>query len=132
MHLGIVKMIGRRILIAIPILWVVSVLLFVVLRLLPVDPAAMSMAPNATLEEIAAKRVEMGLDRSLPEQYAIWIGRVLQGDFGTSTHFRRPVIGLVVETLPQTLTSAVTSMSAGHPLLVKEARARASGTSART
>jgi peptide/nickel transport system permease protein len=103
MHLGIVKMIGRRILIALPILWVVSVLLFVVLRLLPVDPAAMSMAPNATLEEIAAKRIEMGLDRSLPEQYAIWIGRVLQGDFGTSSHFRRPVIGLVVETLPQTI-----------------------------
>jgi ABC-type dipeptide/oligopeptide/nickel transport system permease component len=103
MHLTILKMLGRRVLVAVPILWVVSILLFVVLRLLPVDPAAMSMAPNATLEEIAAKRIEMGLDRSLPEQYALWIGRVLQGDFGTSSHFRRDVGGLVLDTLPQTI-----------------------------
>ena len=56
----------RRALTAIPILLIVSVLLFVVLRLLPVDPAAMSMPPNATIAEIETKRREMGLDLPLP------------------------------------------------------------------
>ena len=59
-------MLIRRSLAAIPILLIVSALLFGVLRLLPVDPAAMSLPPNATHDEIEAKRREMGLDQPLP------------------------------------------------------------------
>jgi ABC-type dipeptide/oligopeptide/nickel transport system permease component len=77
----------RRLFTAVPILFVVSILLFGILRLLPVDPAAMSMAPTATLDEIAEKRRAMGLDRPLPEQYLIWLDQMLHGDFGLSTHF---------------------------------------------
>ena len=74
---------------AIPILLIVSALLFCVLRLLPVDPAAMSLPPNATIAEIEAKRREMGLDQPLPQQYLIWLADALHGDFGRSIQFRR-------------------------------------------
>ena len=71
----ILPLIGRRMLVSIAILLIVSALLFFILRLLPVDPAAMSLPPNATLDEIEAKRQEMGLDLPLPRQYLIWLPR---------------------------------------------------------
>ncbi len=101
---------AKRLLTAVPILFVVSVLLFVALRVLPVDPAAMSMPPNATKEEIEGARRAMGLDRPLPEQYAIWAASALRGDFGRSIHLRRDVRGLVAETLPGTIELAVAAM----------------------
>src|SRR5205085_11129496 len=96
----VLKLVGRRMLAAIPILLIVSALLFCILRLLPVDPAAMSLPPNATLSEIEAKRREMGLDQPLFRQYLIWLSQVLHGDFGTSIHFRRGVAGLIAPTSP--------------------------------
>ena len=69
----IIPLIGRRLLMSIVILLIVSALLFVVLHVLPVDPAAMSMPPTATMAEIEAKRHEMGLDLPLPRQYLIWL-----------------------------------------------------------
>ena len=106
----VAKLIARRLLAAIPILLVVSALLFCVLRLLPVDPAAMSLPPNATIEEIDAKRHEMGLDRPLPEQYVIWLKGALQGDFGRSIALRREAGALVASTLPVTIQLAVAAM----------------------
>src|ERR1051325_8964757 len=96
---SILALIMRRILVSVVILFIVSALLFCILRLLPVDPAAMSLPPNATLEEIAAKRHQMGLDQPLFRQYLIWAGQVLHGDFGASIHFRRGVAGLIGSTL---------------------------------
>jgi peptide/nickel transport system permease protein len=101
---------GRRLLVAAPILLVVSVLLFTALRVLPVDPAAMSMPPNATRDEIEGARRQMGLDRPLPEQYVIWLGRAMHGDFGRSIHLRREVLQLVAETLPATIELTVSAM----------------------
>jgi peptide/nickel transport system permease protein len=103
----------RRIAVAVPILLVVSVLLFCILRLLPIDPAAMSMPANASIADIAAKRTEMGLDRPLPEQYAIWAAQTLHGDFGRSTHFGRGVGGLVAGALPATIELALFAMLIG-------------------
>ena len=91
---------------AIPILLIVSALLFCVLRLLPVDPAAMSLPPNATIAEIEAKRREMGLDKPLPQQYLIWLSGALHGDFGRSIVFRREAGSLVAATLPATIQLA--------------------------
>ena len=108
----VLKLIARRLLAAIPILLIVSALLFCVLRLLPVDPAAMSLPPNATIAEIEAKRREMGLDRPLPQQYLIWLGDALHGDFGrsiaTSPRRRR---SLVAATLPATIELAAAAMA---------------------
>jgi peptide/nickel transport system permease protein len=107
---SILPLIGRRVLVSVVILLIVSALLFCILRLLPVDPAAMSLPPNATLAEIETKRHEMGLDQPLFRQYLIWLSDVLHGDFGTSIHFRRGVAGLVRSTLPATIELAVLAM----------------------
>src|SRR5215471_312684 len=104
------RLIARRAIVALPILALVSALLFGVLRLLPVDPAAMSLPPTATIAEVEAKRHEMGLDRPLPQQYLIWLKDVAAGDFGASIHFRRNVAGLIGETLPATIELALMAM----------------------
>ncbi len=101
---------GRRLVTAVPILFVVSMLLFAALRVLPVDPAAMSMPPNATKDEIEAARRDMGLDRPLPEQYVLWLGRAARGDFGRSIHHRRDAGKLVAEALPGTIELAMAAM----------------------
>lgn len=88
---------------AVPILLAVSALVFVVLRLLPADPIAMSLPPGAGTAELEQLRRDFGLDRSLPEQYVIWLGRMLGGEFGTSIHFRRGVAELIAHALPATL-----------------------------
>jgi ABC-type dipeptide/oligopeptide/nickel transport system permease component len=109
--IGIVgKLIARRLLTAIPILLAVSALLFCVLRVLPVDPAAMSLPPTATLAEIEVKRHEMGLDKPLPEQYFIWLTDALHGDFGPSIQYRRDSGSLVAATLPATIQLAIAAM----------------------
>jgi peptide/nickel transport system permease protein len=107
MNLPILRLIARRVVVALPILAIVSALLFGVLRLLPVDPAAMSLPPTATVAEVEAKRQEMGLDRPLPQQYWRWVENVAAGDLGISIHFRRAVAPLVAETLPATIELAV-------------------------
>lgn len=106
----VAPLVGRRLLASVLILLIVSVLLFFVLHVLPVDPAAMSLPPTATIAEIEAKRREMGLDLPLPQQYLIWLSQVVHGDFGSSIHFRRGVLGLVASTLPATIELAVLSM----------------------
>lgn len=93
----------RRLLGAIPTLFVVSVVIFVVLRVIPADPLAMSLPPGATSEELQAMRAEMGFDRPIVEQYAIWLAHVVRGDFGTSIHYHEPVAALVLAALPTTL-----------------------------
>lgn len=111
MFATILKMLARRLLVAIPTLLVVAALLFIVLRLLPVDPAAMSLPPNATNDERDAMREAMGLNRALPVQFMIWLGQLLTGDFGNSIQFRQPVWLLVSEALPATIELALLSMA---------------------
>src|SRR6202050_1685472 len=106
----VLKLIARRSLAAIPILLIVSALLFCILRLLPVDPAAMSLPPNATIAEIEDKRREMGLDKPLPQQYLIWLADALHGDFGRSIALRRDAGSLVAQTLPATIQLATCAM----------------------
>jgi ABC-type dipeptide/oligopeptide/nickel transport system permease component len=128
---AILLLIVRRALISVVILFFVAALLFCVLRLLPVDPAAMSLPPMATIAEVEAKRREMGLDQPLPQQFLIWLGQVLHGDFGTSIHFRRSVASLVASTLPATVELAViamaiaTALGLGGGLLLFHVRGRA-------
>src|SRR3954468_25036431 len=104
---SILPLILRRILVSVVILLIVSALLFCILRLLPVDPAAMSLPPNATLAEIEAKRHGMGLDQALFRQHLIWRGPVRHDGFGAPIHFRRGVAGLIGETVPATIELAV-------------------------
>lgn len=111
MFATIAKLLARRFLVSIPILLLVSMLLFMILRVLPVDPAAMSLPPNATLDEIEAKRVEMGLTLPLPQQYGIWLSQVAHGDMGTSIQLRTSVTKLIGQTLPATIELAMLAMA---------------------
>jgi peptide/nickel transport system permease protein len=103
-------LLARRALVAVPILFLVSFLLFTALRLLPVDTAAMSLPPSATLAELAQKRHEMGLDQPIPAQYAIWLRDAFSGRFGISTALRRDAGSLVAQALPETVELAVCAM----------------------
>src|SRR5260370_21164250 len=106
----VLKLVARRMVGGVRILLMVSALLFCVLRLLPVDPAAMSLPPTATIAEVEAKRREMGFDLPLPRQYLIWLADVLHGDFGRSIHLHREAGSLVAATLPASIELAVSAM----------------------
>src|SRR5512134_897289 len=95
----------RRLLQAIPILFLLSVFLFGVVRLMPGGPLAQAERnPNVTPEQLAALRVRLGLDQPLPVQYVKWIKAfVVEGDWGYSIKFRRPVAEMIWERVPATL-----------------------------
>lgn len=81
----------------------VAVIVFVVIRVVPGNPIAMMLPPGATEADIARLRALYGLDKSILEQFVIWFGNVLRGDFGTSISTRQPVLNLVLGRLPATL-----------------------------
>src|SRR5262249_61963005 len=74
-----------------------------VVRLPPPAPFSMCLPPGATAAYTAQLRQAFGLDRSIPAQYLIWLGKLASGDFGISIHFRRNVIEMVLVALPATL-----------------------------
>ena len=93
----------QRLLLAIPTLLGVSVVIFVLLRVVPGDPIAMMTPPGASDADIAHLRSLYGFDQSIFQQYLIWIGNLLQGDFGTSISLRQNVGELILQRLPATL-----------------------------
>lgn len=93
----------RRIVQTIPVLLVTSLIVFTVLRMIPGDPARNMAGENATPEDIAAITARLGLDKPLPQQYLIYLGNVVQGDFGSSYVSNRSVLSLVGDAAPATL-----------------------------
>ncbi|MEO3386858.1 ABC transporter permease [Mesorhizobium sp. CAU 1741] len=93
----------RRLLLLIPILIGLTLLLFVVARLLPGDPVGLAAGPNASAETIAQLRQQFGFDQPLPIQYWTYLTGLLEGDWGTSVFTRRPVFQDILEYLPATL-----------------------------
>ena len=81
-------------------------LVFLLLRLTPGDPAAILAGDAATSEQIAAIRASLGLDRPLPVQFAIWMGKLLSGDLGQSYYFRIDVATLIAQRLEPTFALA--------------------------
>lgn len=90
-------------------LWGVSTLVFVILHLSG-DPVALMLPQDAPTAEIVRVRQEMGLDQPLIVQYGVFMGKLLQGDFGASIHLGRPAMEVVLERLPATLELATASM----------------------
>jgi peptide/nickel transport system permease protein len=90
----------------IPVLLIVAVLVFLMLRLTPGDPAAILAGDAANSEQIAAIRASLGLERSIPVQFAIWSGNLLKGDFGQSYFFKMQVTQLIGQRLEPTLALA--------------------------
>lgn len=95
--------IARRLLILPVVLLGVSILVFMVLHLVPGNPAQVIAGADAPPETVRSIERELGLDKPLPEQYAIYLGRVLHGDLGRSLRSKRPVIADVLDALPNTL-----------------------------
>jgi peptide/nickel transport system permease protein len=93
----------RRLLGAIPLLWGIVTLLFILLHLAPGDPTAAYFNPNVSPDVIEQMRRNFGLDRPVLEQYARWLGAFLTGDFGFSFSRLRPVGEVLGEALPNTL-----------------------------
>jgi len=97
----------RRIAQVIPTLLILSVLIFGLQQLMPGDPALiLAGEERGDPAVLAAIRAELGLDRSIPEQYLIWMGKVLTGDFGFSWRIRVPVSELILTKLPVTFQLA--------------------------
>ena len=102
--------IARRLLAMIPVMAVVAVLVFSMLRLTPGDPAAIIAGAAATSQDIVDIRQKLGLDRPIVTQFAIWIGRVLTGDFGESFFYKKQVADLILDRAGPTLALAAFTM----------------------
>lgn len=102
--------IARRIVQAIPVLVITSIGVFLLLRLVPGDPAVVLAGPDASTEVVAAVRQSLGLDQSLPVQYLRWVGNALRGDLGQSYISRISVWELVALKLPATFELAVAAL----------------------
>ena len=101
-------------------LFFVSLLVFVVVRVLPGDPALIILGLEASPESLARVRQGLGLDRPVPVQYARWVGQALRGDLGRSIQYDLPVASLILSrlavTLPLTLLAAGFMVAAAIPL----------------
>lgn len=107
------RYISGRLLSLVPVVLLVSVAAFGFIRLLPGDPViAMLGTSGQSLDErtYALARQELGLDRPLPVQYAVWLGELVRGDFGTSAVTRQPVTEALGDRFPVTLQLAVASL----------------------
>ena len=101
------RYVARRIAALVATLVFVSALVFVVVRVLPGDPASIMLGTEGSPEALARLRDAMGLNRPLPVQYAEWIGGALRGDLGRSLQYDVPVGALIVSRLPVTLPLAL-------------------------
>lgn len=104
------KYIITRILISIVTIWVIVTVVFIMLRLLPGDPARIFASDTATPEEVAQLRASLNLDKPLTYQYELFMEQLAHADLGTSIRTNTPVIGEITARLPQTIELAVASM----------------------
>jgi len=104
------RFIARRVLLAIPTLLFASILIFLLLRLIPGDPATVIAGSDATPAQVAAVRHDLGLDAPLVVQYVTWLNRALHGNFGRSLIGKYPVWDQVKRAYPATLELSVAAM----------------------
>ena len=102
---------ARRVLITLPVLWLVVTIVFLLIHLVPGDPVVQMLGEGATAADVSALRHSYGLDASLPVQYGRYLRGVGRGDLGTSLRLRQPVLRLVAERYPYTLALALAAMT---------------------
>src|SRR5207244_7457285 len=105
---GVFRFLAPRLLRALIAVWLVSTVVFVVMRLSG-DPVPLLLPPDAPRSEIFRVRRELGLDRPLPAQYGVFLANILRGDFGRSIHFREPAFAVVRGYLGATVELGLTS-----------------------
>ncbi len=99
-------LLARRLATLLLTLWAASLVVFLVLEVLPGDPALLILGTEAREDTLAALRATMGLDRPAPVRYLDWVGGLLTGDLGTSYTYRMPVATLIADRLSVTLPLA--------------------------
>jgi peptide/nickel transport system permease protein len=104
------RYLARRLVALVPVLAGVSVVVFLVLHLSPGDPAEIMLGSQATQEDLARLRAQLGLNEPLPVQYVRWLGHVLQGDLGRSLWTKRPVLREVLDRLGATLVLTASAL----------------------
>ena len=118
----------RRLVSLIITLFAVSLIIYVVMGLLPGDPAAIMLGTSASPDTLAALQKQMGLDQPLPLRYLHWLAGVFHGDLGQSYTYGVPVAGLIIErlavTLPLALLAICLSVTIAIPLGVAAAKNR--------
>lgn len=100
----------KRLIAVVPVLIGLSIIVFLVMAMIPGDPATAILGAYATPENVARINRDLGLDRSLLQQYLIWIGNILEGDLGRSYILNRPVLAEVTDRFGATLILAGTSL----------------------
>ena len=95
---------------AVPVLLIVAILTFLLMHLLPGDPAAVIAGPEAGAAAVERIRRELGLDRPIHEQLLVWLGNLARGDFGRSIILHQSVLVAISERLPVTLSLAFVSL----------------------
>jgi peptide/nickel transport system permease protein len=119
---------ARRILLGVPVLFGLSILVFLLIHLAPGDPVTVQLGIHATAETAARLRNSLGLNAPLPVQYALWLSRVVRLDLGTSLYAHAPVTELIAQRFPTTLAltvaSILLSLVIGVPLGVVSATRR--------
>jgi peptide/nickel transport system permease protein len=108
--------VAKRLIQLVPTLLLVLVVIFVLVRLLPGDPTSAMLGDKATDADVARLNAQLGLDRSVPAQFLLFVQRIAQGDLGTSIHLKVPVMRLILERMPVTL--ALTGFAALLALLM--------------
>jgi len=103
----VLNFIIKRLFSLIPVLFIVSVVVFLLVHITPGDPASVILGPEANPEEVAELREELGLNRPILEQYFVWIGDIVRGDLGTSLFMKQPVLTAFFEHLGPTLSLAI-------------------------
>src|SRR3954462_7809237 len=101
----------RRLIATIPVMLIVAVFVFLMLRLTPGDPAAIIAGDNANTDQVAAIRERLGLDQPIITQFFIWFGNMLRGDFGESFFFKKTVAELIASRLEPTLALSLSTIA---------------------
>lgn len=118
--MSILGFVYRRILHSIVVLFGLSILIFLLVRVVPGDPVKLALGPHASGEAVALMRAQLHLDKPLPAQYVYWLADALHGNFGESLQTRRPVSQDIAQYLPATFELAIFAgvvMAAGGILL---------------
>ncbi len=102
---------ARRVAATIPVMLVVAVLVFLITRLTPGDPAAILAGDAASTEQIARIRANLGLDQPIVVQFGIWFGNALTGDLGESFYYKAKVVALIGHRLEPTLSLAALTIA---------------------
>jgi peptide/nickel transport system permease protein len=105
-----------RLLQLVPVLFGISLVVFLIMALLPGDPALAILGPYATPESLASLRTELGLDHPLWRRFFIWLANVLQGDLGRSVTLHRPVLEEIAERIGPTMLLAASALALSVPL----------------